>query len=55
MKIGIITDVYNNVIALNSILQLFEQKECDEILCCGDITGIGLFPIQMKQLHREES
>jgi Predicted phosphoesterase len=49
MKIGIITDVHNNVIALNSILQLFEQKECDEIICCGDIIGIGPFPEETVQ------
>lgn len=49
MKIGIITDVHNNVIALNSILQLFEEKQCDEILCCGDIIGIGPFPEETVQ------
>ncbi|QAA33023.1 metallophosphoesterase family protein [Clostridium manihotivorum] len=49
MKIGIITDVHNNVIALNSILKLFEEKECDEILCCGDIIGIGPFPEETVQ------
>lgn len=49
MKIGIITDVHNNVIALNSIIQLFEEKECDEILCCGDIIGIGPFPEETVQ------
>lgn len=49
MKIGIITDVHNNVIALNSILRLFEEKECDEILCCGDIIGIGPFPEETVQ------
>ncbi|MGV8984466.1 metallophosphoesterase family protein [Clostridium sp.] len=49
MKIGIFTDVHNNVIALNSILQLFEEKGCDEILCCGDIIGIGPFPEETVQ------
>ena len=49
MKIGVITDIHNNVIALNSILQLFEEKGCDEILCCGDIIGIGPFPEETVQ------
>ena len=49
MKIGIITDVHNNVVALNAILQLFEEKGCDEILCCGDIIGIGAFPEETVQ------
>lgn len=49
MKIGIFTDVHSNVIALNSMLQLFEEKECDEIICCGDIIGIGPFPEETVQ------
>lgn len=49
MKIGIITDVHNNIIALNAILQLFQEKKCDEILCCGDIIGIGPFPEETVQ------
>ncbi|MFD3157291.1 metallophosphoesterase family protein [Haloimpatiens sp. FM7330] len=49
MKIGIFTDVHNNVIALNSILELFKEKGCDEILCCGDIIGIGPFPEETVQ------
>ena len=49
MKIGIITDVHNNVIALNSILKLFEENGCDEIICCGDIIGIGPFPEETVQ------
>lgn len=49
MKIGIITDVHNNVIALNSMLKLFEKNECDEIICCGDIIGIGPFPEETVQ------
>ena len=49
MKIGVITDIHNNVIALNSIIQLFEKNECSEILCCGDIIGIGPFPEETVQ------
>ena len=49
MKIGIVSDVHNNVIALNAMLQLFEEKECDEIICCGDIIGIGPFPEETVQ------
>lgn len=49
MKIGIITDIHNNVIALNSMIKLFEETQCDEILCCGDIIGIGPFPEETVQ------
>jgi len=43
-KIGIITDIHNNVIALDSMLKIFKNEKCDEIICCGDIIGIGPFP-----------
>lgn len=48
MKIGIITDIHNNVVALEAILDVFKKNGCSEILCCGDIIGIGR--IQRKQL-----
>ena len=44
MKIGIITDVHNNVVALNTILKYFEAEKCDGIICCGDMIGIGPYP-----------
>lgn len=31
MKIGIFTDVHNNVIALNAVLKLFEEKGCEDV------------------------
>jgi putative phosphoesterase len=43
-KIGIMTDIHNNIVALNSILKVFENENCSEIICCGDIIGIGPFP-----------
>lgn len=44
MRIGIITDVHNNVVALKAILQKFQSEKCDGIICCGDIIGIGPYP-----------
>lgn len=46
MKIGIITDIHSNVIALDSIIQKFKVEKCDRIICCGDIIGIGPYPEQ---------
>ena len=43
MKIGIISDIHNNLIALESVLEEIESK-CDMIICCGDIIGIGPYP-----------
>ena len=44
IKIGIITDIHNNIIALDSILKVFANDKCGEVICCGDIIGIGPFP-----------
>ena len=44
MKLGIITDIHNNLIALNTVLEYFAQQNCDKIICCGDIIGIGPYP-----------
>lgn len=49
MKIGIITDVHNNLIALKVIIAQFNQRKCDKIICCGDIIGIGPYPEQTVQ------
>lgn len=44
MKIGVITDIHNNVVALEAMLNVFEKNGCTEMLCCGDIIGIGPYP-----------
>lgn len=49
MKVGIITDIHNNVMALNSVLDYFAQQNCDKIICCGDIIGIGPYPEETVQ------
>lgn len=49
MKIGIITDIHSNTIALNAVLKEFEKKQLDKIICCGDIIGIGPNPEETVQ------
>lgn len=44
MKLGVITDIHNNVIALEAILAKFKDLNIDGIICCGDIIGIGPRP-----------
>lgn len=39
MKIGIITDIHENVETLQRALDLASLKKCDEMVCLGDITG----------------
>lgn len=44
MRYGIITDIHNNVTALRAVLEQLEKMNCDRIICCGDIIGIGPCP-----------
>lgn len=49
MKIGILTDIHNNVIALDAVLKEFETQGCEKIVCAGDIIGIGPYPEETVQ------
>ena len=49
MKYGIITDIHNNVTALRAVLKQLKQRNCDNIICCGDIIGIGPEPEETVQ------
>ncbi len=49
MKLGIITDIHNNITALEAVMAQFQQEKCDRIICCGDIIGIGPCPEQTVQ------
>ena len=44
MKIGIISDIHSNILALKTILQKFQDEKCDGVICCGDMIGIGAYP-----------
>ena len=44
MKLGVITDIHNNLTALRVVVERLNQMECDKIICCGDIIGIGPYP-----------
>lgn len=50
MKIGVITDIHSNSIALNEVLKEFEKINVDKIICCGDIIGIGPHPEETVQM-----
>ena len=49
MKLGIITDIHNNLTALKAVVEKLNQMGCDEIICCGDIIGIGPYPEETVQ------
>lgn len=49
MRFGIITDIHSNVTALRAVLGELKQRNCDRIICCGDIIGIGPDPEETVQ------
>ena len=49
MKLGVITDIHNNLTALKVVVERLQQLECDKIICCGDIIGIGPYPEETVQ------
>lgn len=46
MKLGVISDIHGNIAALDAVLAEFSRRGVDEILCLGDIIGIGPFPAE---------
>lgn len=51
MRIGLIADIHSNLEALESVLE--KLKECDEILCAGDLVGYGADPNKVIELIKE--
>jgi len=50
MKLGVITDIHNNYIALEAVLNKFKPENIDGVICCGDILGIGPYPEETVQM-----
>lgn len=42
MKLGIISDIHEDIVRLNKALELCYKHSCDEIACLGDIVGFSL-------------
>ena len=49
MRYGIITDIHSNPTALRAVLRQLDRMNCDRIICCGDIIGIGPNPEETVQ------
>ncbi len=50
MKIGIITDIHSNSLALETVFKEFKERNIEKIICCGDIIGIGPRPEETMQI-----
>lgn len=44
MRIGVISDIHNNPVALRAVLDEFARKGVEGVICLGDIIGIGPLP-----------
>ena len=46
MRLGIISDIHGNVIALEKIIKYFKSNNVEKIIHLGDAIGIGPFPTE---------
>lgn len=53
MKIGVISDVHANQVALESVMEDMPD-DIDKIVCCGDIIGYGPRPSECVKMVREK-
>lgn len=44
MKVGLISDIHSNFIALEEVLRELDSREVSKILCVGDLVGYGASP-----------
>ncbi|CAJ37791.1 metallophosphoesterase family protein [Methanocella arvoryzae] len=51
MKIGLISDIHANVVALQAVLD--DMKDVDVILCAGDIVGYNPYPNETVELLKK--
>ena len=54
MKIGIISDIHGNILALETIFQEFKKQKIEQVLCCGDVIGLGPHPEEAVQFLMQQ-
>ncbi len=53
MKVGLISDIHSNKIALEAVLN--DMEEVDMLVCLGDIIGYGPWPSECLDIVRNRS
>lgn len=53
MKIGLISDIHGNLLALKEVLKDIESKNIHEIYCLGDLVGYGPCPNEVINMIKE--
>ncbi|MDR1893225.1 MAG: metallophosphatase family protein [Spirochaetales bacterium] len=51
-KLAVISDIHANRTALESVMEVIDGLEVDEIICLGDIIGKGAFPGETAEICR---
>lgn len=51
MRIGVISDIHGNLIALEAVLE--DMPEVDAIVCAGDVVGYGPWPAECVAMMRD--
>ncbi len=54
MKVGLISDVHANVLALEAVIEQLKLRGADSVLCLGDLIGYGPSPNETIDLVRRE-
>ena len=52
MKLGVISDIHNNPVALEAVLSEFDRRGVEMIICLGDVIGIGPMPQEAADMVR---
>ncbi|SEF64772.1 phosphoesterase, MJ0936 family [Caloramator fervidus] len=55
MKIGVISDVHSNILALEAVFQDIQKRKVDLIVCTGDLVGYGPYPNEVVEFIRKNN
>lgn len=53
LRIGVVSDIHSNLEALNEVMK--ELKDCQKVLCAGDLVGYGPDPNEVIELLSRET